>query len=260
MSRHDGQHLKFVADAASGGPFDNDGNLFRPDPVGHALHTAAPQLAQGHKPEPAHHDAVTQHPAGHELGWGDAAWSDAGGFENILSGYHGGGPVIYMPVENLEINNNTLISNHLTENTNVIFNAGAGSEIDVGGDVNALSFQSSEADLSAFQSFEQLQSLGPFQSFSIHPSEFEQAWGGSNWSGASGMDAFLVGELAPSAQYGGHAPLVYMPIDNLVINNNTFVQNTLVENTNIIFNAANGGEIDVGGDVTAAGSQQALLA
>ncbi len=48
-------------------------------------------------------------------------------------------------------------------------------------------------------------------------------------------------------------------IEDLDINLNLLVQNTLIENTQIVFDAAHGGSIDVGGDVTAISSQQALI-
>ena len=50
-----------------------------------------------------------------------------------------------------------------------------------------------------------------------------------------------------------------MPIEELNVTNNTVVQNTQVETTNVLFNAEDGGTIDVGGNVNALSQQQAQI-
>lgn len=84
------------------------------------------------------------HGFGSELGWGPSAWGEAGGFDAVLIGHLaglGGAPIVIMPVDHLTINNNTFVQNTEVETTNVTFNAGTGSTIDVGGSVSALSDQ-----------------------------------------------------------------------------------------------------------------------
>jgi hypothetical protein len=53
----------------------------------------------------------------------------------------GGGAIVIVPVDHLEINNNTYIQNTLVENTLVDLNASNGGTIDIGGSVNALGSQ-----------------------------------------------------------------------------------------------------------------------
>lgn len=90
------------------------------------------------------------HGLAEDLGWGDAAWGEAGGFDAVLIGHLDDGaapgcghhsPIIIMPIEHLEINNNTFIQNTQIENTNIVFNADHGGDIDIDGDVNAISTQ-----------------------------------------------------------------------------------------------------------------------
>lgn len=79
------------------------------------------------------------------LGWDFAAWGEAGGFDAVLVGHlaealggaAGGGTIIIVPIEHLEINSITQI-----ENTEVFLNAANGGSISVGGSVNALGNQS----------------------------------------------------------------------------------------------------------------------
>lgn len=79
------------------------------------------------------------HHAGAELGWGDAAWGEAGGFDAVLVGHligqlagSGLGPIVVIPIEHLEINNITQV-----ETTQVLLNAANGGSIQIGGAVNA---------------------------------------------------------------------------------------------------------------------------
>jgi hypothetical protein len=172
-------------------------------------------------------DALAAHHAGADLGWGNAAWGDAGGFEAVLiGGLHGAVPV----GGNLEINNNTFLQNTATDNTSIVFNAENGGRVDVAGNVTAMPVQQIE-------------------------SEF-QGMGGNSHSSESGMLGQFGGGFFPSS--GG--AIVIVPVDHLEINNNTYVQNTLVENTLLDLNASNGGTIDIGGNVSALGSQAILPA
>ena len=84
-------------------------------------------------------DGGSQHHAGSELGWGDAAWGEAGGFDAVLIGHLIGqlagsslGPIVVMPIEHLEINNITQV-----ETTQILLNAANGGSIQIGGAVNA---------------------------------------------------------------------------------------------------------------------------
>jgi hypothetical protein len=185
--------------------------------------------------------------AGHHSTDAGLGWGDAGGFEQSLFGFlpqgADGAPIIIMPVDHLVLNHNTFIENTQIQNTDVIFNAGPGGDIDVDGDVNALSFQSSEINVD--QLHQTSSSSGP-----------ELGWGDGAWGEAGGFEAVLFGHLPTSGE--GPGPLVIMPVHDLVYNDNTFIHDTQVENTNIVFNA-NGGSIDVDGDVNAIGSQQALI-
>jgi hypothetical protein len=148
------------------------------------------------------------------------------------------GGIVVMPVDHLTINNNQFIENHLTENNSIVFNAAPGGTVDVGGDVSALSAQHLD-----------VQGLS-----TSHASGSELGWGDAAWGEAGGFEAVLFGHM-PGLGGAGPGPLVIMPVDHLTINNNSFVQNFETENTNIVFNAAAGGTVDVGGDVNALSSQ-----
>lgn len=86
-----------------------------------------------------HGDGGSSHQAGAELGWGDAAWGEAGGFDAVLIGHligelagSGLGPIVVIPIEHLEINNITQV-----ETTQILLNASNGGSIQIGGAVNA---------------------------------------------------------------------------------------------------------------------------
>lgn len=99
-------------------------------------------------------------PIANELGWGDAAWAEAGGFEAVLLGHLFGGslpggagsPVILISIDQLDIDFNTLIQNinqsTQIQNTQIVFNALDGGSVDVAGDVTAVSSQQSLVDQS----------------------------------------------------------------------------------------------------------------
>ena len=204
-------------------------------------HAQAPQPASHHSYDgPQHHGPSA---------WA-SEWGDVGHLQQLLGPYGAGSPTLVIPIEHLEINNNTLIQNHLTENTNVIFNAADGGSVDVGGNVNALSFGTSQIV------------VDQVQQFGGSCAAAELGWGENAWGEAGGFEAVLFGHLPAEALPAGYgpSPLVIIPIEHLEINNNTIVQNTQVENTNILFNASHGGDIGVGGDVNALSSQQSLIA
>jgi hypothetical protein len=172
-------------------------------------------------------DAHAMHHAGAELGWGEAAWGDAGGFEAVPIGdLHGAVPF----GGNLEIDNNTFIQNTAIDNTSILFDAANGGRVEVAGNVTAMPLQQIE-------------------------SEF-QGMSGTSHSSESGMLGQFGGGFFP----GSGGAIVIVPVDHLEINNNTYVQNTLVENTMLDLNASNGGTIDIGGSVNALGSQAILPA
>ncbi len=204
-----------------------------------------------HYQEPLHaQHAVHQAPHGYDFGHGH---HDLGDLLGNLAGFGGhgfgdlGGPVFVIPVEHLQINNNTFIQNNLTENNTLVFNAADGGHLDVGGDVNALALGSSHVVVDEFH-----QAGGPA----------DAGFGGSGFfgggGGAGGFDAVLVGHL-PEQAGSGASPLVIIPIEHLEVNNNTFVQNTQTENNTLVFNAGNGGTIGVDGDINAIANQQALV-
>lgn len=208
-----------------------------------------------HEPLHAPH-AVHPVPHGGEFGHG---YHSLGDLLGNLAGFGGHGlgdlgaydhaaPVFVMPVEHLQINNNTFIQNNLTENNTLIFNAADGGHLDVGGDVNALALGSSHVVVDEFH-----QAGSPA----------DAGFGGNGFFGggggnAGGFDAVLVGHL-PAEGGSGPSPLVIIPIEHLEVNNNTFVQNTQTENNTLVFNAGNGGTIGVDGDINAVANQQALV-
>jgi hypothetical protein len=84
------------------------------------------------------------------LGWDAAAWDDAGGFEAVLHGHLSNNmgsagafpPIIVFAIEDLDVTFNTLNQITQIQNTLFLLTASDGGTIDVGGDVNASSFQS----------------------------------------------------------------------------------------------------------------------
>jgi hypothetical protein len=167
------------------------------------------------------------HHAGSELGWGDAAWGDAGGFDAVLIG---GLPGAVPFGGNLELNNDTFIHNTAVQNTSIVFDAANGGSIDVAGSVTAMPVEQIESGF--------------------------QGMGGASLSSGSG----ILGQFGSGFFPDGGGAIVIVPADHLEINNNTYVQNTLVENTLVDLNASNGGTIDIGGSVNAIGSQSIVPA
>jgi hypothetical protein len=247
------------------------------DPYGGAS-VSEPRAAFGQLPPvvahahgaPAHHGpdghgstAHSPHEHGLGPGWGAEDWARAGGFEHILGGHLGelahGGPVIVMPVDHLVINNNTLIQNDTTQVTNLLLDTGPGGSIDIGGNVDAVSHQTTAIFADQSHGF----GNGTATDFGLGQALFGDGTGehgltGVGLGGLGGLDAVFFGHL-PSAD-GGHSPLVVIPVENLEINNNTILQNTATEVTNLVLNAGAGGNIHIGGGVEAVSDQQTLIA
>lgn len=203
-------------------------------------------LHQPHALQPAHHapghDGFGFHGLSHVGDLGDVAGFDLGHFGAFAPGT----PVLVVPIEHLEINNNTFIQNTLNENNTIIFNAANGGDVDIGGSVNALGLGTSHIAVDSFHQSGSAADLG---------------WGPNAFGEAGGFDAVLVGHLPAEAlpPGSGPSPLVIVPIEHLEVNNNTFIQNTQNETNTLLFNAGDGGSIDVAGNVTALASQQALI-
>jgi hypothetical protein len=249
------------------------------DPYGGAT-SAEPRLVFGHGPGPnshpngntGHHgyDAGPSHGQhgldhGHGLGpgWGPEDWAHAGGFEHILGGHLGelahGGPVVVVPIDHLVINNNTLIQNDVTQVTNLLLDTGPGGSIDIGGNVDAVSHQTTAIFSDQSHGF----GNGTTTDFGLGQALFGDGTGehgltGVGLGGAGGLDAVFFGHIPTSD--GSASPLVIIPIENLEINNNTVLQNTATEVTNLQLNAGAGGAIHIGGDVEALSDQQTLIA
>jgi hypothetical protein len=202
---------------------------------------------------------------GHGLGpgWGPEDWAQAGGFEHILGGHLGelahGGPVVVVPIDHLVINNNTLIQNDVTQVTNLLLDTGPGGSIDIGGNVDAISHQTTAIFSDQSHGF----GNGTTTDFGLGQALFGDGTGehgltGVGLGGSGGLDAVFFGHL-PTAD-GSPSPLVIIPIENLEINNNTVLQNTATEVTNLALNAGAGGAIHIGGNVDAVSDQQTLIA
>jgi hypothetical protein len=216
----------------------------------HPAHHAKAHHLQAHHPEAhaqahaVHHAPSPEsadHPGGHPSGGpeSDGASHGDSDFAHLLGHLPDfGGGIAIIPIDHLTINNTTLIENHLTENNSIVFNAAPGGTVDVGGDVSALSAQ--QLDVHSVSA--------------SHAAGSELGWSDAAWGEAGGFEAVLFGHM-PGLGGTGPGPLVIMPIDHLTINNTTLIQNFETQNTNVVFNAAAGGTVDVGGDVSALSSQ-----
>lgn len=187
--------------------------------------------------ESSHAGFHEQHSGDHGgLGWGPAAWGEAGGFEHVLGGGLAG-PLAISLIDHLASNDSSA-HNFLTETTNILFDVSPGGTINIGGNVEALAFQSMA--LNATQSHD---SGGFLHNAQIETTNiiFNVATGGTIDVGGSveGLSSQFTTLNATQSHDGGG-----------------FLHNTVVETTNIIFNVANGGVIDVGGNVEAASAQQ----
>jgi hypothetical protein len=212
------------------------------DGFGRSGYFAPPQHDQG--------DHFGPHAFGQNLGWGDAVWSEPGGFESALVDHLPAGiPVLYAPVDHLDMHN-TFVENNVSNINNMLFTTGSGGSIEVGGDLNAISDQSA-----------QVTSAGNSGGGGLMPG-FELFYTGnpyadSNWADPFGPEAVLFGHL-PAHDGAGPGPIVVMPIHDIDIDN-TFIQNNVVQTNNMVFDA-HGGTIDIHGDLNAVSSQHALIA
>jgi hypothetical protein len=176
-------------------------------------------------------------------GFDDGHHFDAVLFGHLAGAEGPGAPLVVIPIEHLEVNNNTLIQNHSEANTNVLVNAGDGGHVGIGGSVLA---------------------LGTSDSVIVdHAVTGPQAGGSGDLLHELGLDrAGDFDQLFAAAHGGcghGGAPIVVIPIDHLTVNNNTLIQNTQVENTNVVLDAHGGGSINVGGDVSAHSTQHSYI-
>jgi hypothetical protein len=189
--------------------------------------------------ESSHAGFHEQHSGDHGggLGWGPAAWGEAGGFEHVLGGGLAG-PLAISPIDHLAASNDPSAHNFLTETTNILFDVSPGGAINIGGNVEAMASQSMA--LNATQSHD---SGGFLHNAQIETTNiiFNVATGGTIDVGGSveGLSSQFTALNATQSH-----------------DNGAFLHNTVVETTNIIFNVANGGVIDVGGNVEAASAQQ----
>ncbi|SON57813.1 hypothetical protein HDIA_4272 [Hartmannibacter diazotrophicus] len=81
------------------------------------------------------------------------------------------------------------------------------------------------------------------------------------WSDGDLRDAGALQGMIGQLLHGGDEGAVnlFLDIEHLDVDIFNIVQNTLVQTTEIVFDASDGGSIDVGGDVTAIGTQTALV-
>lgn len=93
------------------------------------------------------------------------------------------------------------------------------------------------------------------------PVSAPQAGADLGWSDDDLQDAGALPELLGQLLQGGGDGMVnlFLDVETLDVDIFNIVQNTLMQTTEILFDASNGGSIDVGGDVTALGSQTAMV-
>lgn len=114
---------------------------YRDEPRAHESDSPVASAQSSHA-EPSYGSEAQHGSPAYDLGWGDSAWAEAGGFDAVLVGHllgdHGGGypSIVVIPIDHLEINNNTLF-----ETTQIFLNASNGGSIQVGGSVDAESNQ-----------------------------------------------------------------------------------------------------------------------
>uniref|UniRef100_UPI003F9565C8 hypothetical protein n=1 Tax=Rhodoblastus sp. TaxID=1962975 RepID=UPI003F9565C8 len=93
--------------------------------------------------EGSHGGIYAQAPADHGggLGWGPAAWGEAGGFEHVLGGGMAA-PQAVGPVDHLAAGDGPSVQTHAANTVNITFDTGPGGILDIGGNVEALGNQS----------------------------------------------------------------------------------------------------------------------
>lgn len=101
-------------------------------------------------------------PPSNDLGWDEAAFDEAGGFEAVLgdvlldwlSGTGDDRPAITVNIDTIDIDLFNIVQNTLVQNTQVLFDASGGGSVSVGGDVMALGVQEAlVADAGGFLPF-----------------------------------------------------------------------------------------------------------
>jgi hypothetical protein len=197
---------------------------------------------------PEHHQGshFGPHALAQDLGWGDSVWSEPGGFESALADHLPSGvPLLYAPVDHLDVHN-TFVENNVSQNSNILFAAGQGGSIEVGGDLNAITDQS-------FAQHGSADGGGSGPGFELFLTG--NPYADSGWADAFGPEAVLFGHL-PAQEGGGPGPIVVMPIHDLDMEN-TFIQNNIVQTHNVVLDAR-GGSIDIGGDLDVISSQHVL--
>lgn len=255
-SEHRGWHPDWHDDRDDGRSWDHDGGWHRDGGWRHDGQGDDPSSYGGQgswrggcEPEHGCHGGRDGQPEDHagapQAGWGgfgEGHHYDAVLFGHLAGAEGPGAPMVVIPIEHLEVNNNTLIQNTSLANTNVLVNAGDGGHVNIGGSVSA---------------------LGTSQSIILdHAVTGHQ--GGGDLLHELGLDRAgdfdqLFGSAHGGFGHGAGGPIVIVPIDHLTINNNTLIQNTQVENTNVVLDAHGGGSIHVAGDVTAQSDQHSYI-
>lgn len=101
-------------------------------------------------------------PPANDLGWDEAAFDEAGGFEAVLgdvllewlSGTGDDRPAITVNIDTIDIDLFNIVQNTLVQNTQVLFDASGGGSVSVGGDVTAFGVQEAlVADAGGFLPF-----------------------------------------------------------------------------------------------------------
>ncbi len=174
---------------------------------------------------------------GGSLGWGPAAWGEAGGFEHVLGGGMAG-PQAVGPIHHLAAGDDASGQTHAANTANVTFDTGPGGTLDVGGNVEAIGDQSTAASSHDFG--------GSLHNTQVETTDiiFNVASGGAIDVGGNVEALGNQSTTLNAGQSHGY---------------DGFLHNAQVETTDIIFNVASGGTIDVGGNVEALGNQSTTL-
>ena len=227
----------------------------------------------------------TQIDHGGGLDWGPSAWGEAGGYDHVVGGGLSG-PLAANPAA---ADTGLPGQNHVAETTSVLFETTPGGTIDVGGNVEALGSQSTA--LNASQSHD---TGGFLHSMQVETTNiiFDVASGGTIDIGGSveALGSQTAALNASQSHAGGFLHNMQVETTNIIFdvasggsidiggnvealgNQSTalnasqshdsqshnlvnFLHNMQVETTNIIFDVASGGAIDVGGNVEALGNQ-----
>ncbi|PPQ37216.1 hypothetical protein SAMN06265338_11469 [Rhodoblastus acidophilus] len=181
-----------------------------------------------HAHEGRHAHAPADHGGG--LGWGHAAWSEAGGFAHVL----GGGQA-----ETFADHDAGAGFAGVSNATSVLFNAAPGGAIGVGGNVETVGFQSVDGGFSSHDSA----SFAHGAQVETTSIIFNVASGGTLDVGGS-VEALS----SQSSLFGASSSHDYG------------LSHPQSEATSIVFNVASGGAIHIGGDVEALAQQSFVSA